>query len=196
MFNIKITAQYLWYEKGWKSQTRLSGKYARLLSHNDKSTKVFRESAKGNTSVLIQCVLEEVRLDVCVDSSLPRDCNWRRCFWRSLMRFHLLRDLNVSAEWERKGVTTAAYGRGCEESRNPLIHRSYSIGIIPSVTFVCFYVLLSIPQSTVWFQSLLLCSYKRCYVVHLVYDHWKRFFKNKSLLRYLAWRTDNNYTSV
>lgn len=44
MFNSKITAQYLCYEKVWKSQTPVSGKCACILSQNDNSPKVFFKS--------------------------------------------------------------------------------------------------------------------------------------------------------
>lgn len=56
------------------------------------------------------------------------------------LRFHLVKDQNNCIR--EKGVTTAPYGRGWGESRKLLIQHWYSIGIIPSVTSLCFYISL------------------------------------------------------
>lgn len=58
------------------------------------------------------------------------------------MSFALLNVLSISTKEDWKGVTAAAYGS--EESRNPLIHHSCSMGIIPYVTFFSVFVLLFI----------------------------------------------------
>lgn len=138
-------------------------------------------------------------------------------FWRPSMRFGLRKDLSICSEWDWKGVTTAAYGWSCEKSRNPLIHHSYSTGIILYLwLFFCFYVPLCIRLSSVCFQSLLLFSYEGCYLCfnvasgqqacckkHLVYNYihlalwylksvWQRI-NSRPLLRYPAWSVDASH---
>lgn len=88
--------------------------------------------------------------------------------------FHLSEDLSILNEWDWKvspqqHTAAAAWNPEIQKSRNPLIQRFYSGGIIPSVTFSVFTSLLCIHLASVWFPP----TNQLCWTIAVVVnDGW------------------------
>lgn len=154
--------------KVWKSETRLSGKYLCLLSQNDKLTKVFEASIEATEFYL----LITVHHGFVIEGAILKTFEEVK-FTGGFLHWVRLERCNSSSIWQ--------WLWEIQKSRNPLIHRSYSIGIIPSVTLFCFLVLPSIRLCTVQFKSLLLLSYEGCYFVLNVASGQQAFMQRSCL---------------